>query len=335
MRTATMTVLMIGLLIAGRGPASAITPTVRCEAQKVKAAGDYADCRLMAAQRAIRQSKPADFSRCEALFSARWQQLEDQNGAACLTVGDEMDIQFAVDECTDTLATALSGGGFPPPPGCQAFPATGQRLQFVFNDDGAIEAGATLHYIDNGDGTLTDTNTGLIWEKKIKRDTLRDAANLNDADNQYPWHGSCSVTTATICGTDPDCPMGETCAAGDSQAPSPNGLTIFEWVQALNVANFAGHNDWRVPNVKELQSILDYSTANPSVHPAFNGVSCGTACTDLADPACSCTVASRYWSATTYTVNPTFAWRVNYFDGGVGAIDKTDMLFVRAVRGGL
>ena len=32
--------------------------------------------------------------------------------------------------------------------------------------DGDIQAGATLSYTDNGDGTITDNNTGLMWEKK-------------------------------------------------------------------------------------------------------------------------------------------------------------------------
>ena len=34
-------------------------------------------------------------------------------------------------------------------------------------DDGTVEAGATLRYVDNGNGTVTDKNTGLVWEKKI------------------------------------------------------------------------------------------------------------------------------------------------------------------------
>lgn len=292
MRTVGIAAIVMGMLLVARGPASAIDPAVRCEAQKVKAAGDYADCRLMAEQRAIMQSKPVDFTRCEETFSRVWQRIEDRDGAACPTLSDAMVVQDFVEECTDTIATALSGAGFPPPPVCQTFPATGQTTQFVLNDDGAIEAGATLSYTDNGDGTITDNNTGLMWEKKIQRDSTTNAANLHDADNRYPWRGSCSVTTGTACGTDADCPGGETCDAGDFQVASPNGLTIFEWVAALNAANFAGHSDWRVPNKKELESIVDAGRFNPAIDPAFNGASCGAACTDINDPACSCTVSS-------------------------------------------
>jgi hypothetical protein len=39
------------------------------------------------------------------------------------------------------------------------------------------------------------------------------------------------------------------------------------WVQAKNAANYLGHNDWRMPNVKELQGIVNYSNA-----PDYNGL---------------------------------------------------------------
>lgn len=47
-----------------------------------------------------------------------------------------------------------------------------------------------------------------------------------------------------------------------AQADSGNGLdweAALAWVQAQNAANYLGHNDWRLPDIKELQSILDYS----------------------------------------------------------------------------
>ncbi len=39
------------------------------------------------------------------------------------------------------------------------------------------------------------------------------------------------------------------------------------WVQAMNLSNYLGHSDWRLPNVKELQSIVNYSNA-----PDYNGL---------------------------------------------------------------
>lgn len=54
-----------------------------------------------------------------------------------------------------------------------ACPGTGQ--------DGDIQAGATLAFDDNGDGTVSDANTGLTWEKKD------DAAGVHDRDTRVTW----------------------------------------------------------------------------------------------------------------------------------------------------
>src|SRR3989442_5172477 len=52
----------------------------------------------------------------------------------------------------------------------------------------------------------------------------------------------------------------------------PRG-SIWDWVAAVNAeggVGFAGYNDWRIPNVRELESIVDYGTSNPAVAEAFN-----------------------------------------------------------------
>ena len=58
-----------------------------------------------------------------------------------------------------------------------AFPASGQTTAYGPGSDGDVQAGATLSYTDNGDGTMTDNNTGLMWEKKD------DAGGIHDMDN--------------------------------------------------------------------------------------------------------------------------------------------------------
>ena len=233
-------------------------------------------------------------------------------------------------QCQSALASCQSQ------PSGQRLPATGQLTSYAATDDGAVRAGAALHYQDNGDGTITDLNTGLMWEKKVRRDGSTDASNLHDADNCYRWAGVCSGNHATPCGTTADCATaGGSCQAGDCQVSSPDGMTIFQWVAAVNAARFAGYNDWRVPNVKELESIVDYEHARPSVSTAFNGTSCGTECSNLATAACSCTTALLYWSSSTYAPDSTNAWGVYFSVGSAGYNNKgLNLLPVRAVRGG-
>jgi len=122
---------------------------------------------------------------------------------------------------------------------------------------------------------------------------------------------------------------------------TPGSGSIWEWIGLVNsegVSGFAGHSDWRIANVKELQSIIDYGRVVPSVHPGFN-TACSAGCTVVT---CSCTAASYYWSSTTYASSPTSAWGVNFSNGlvdfNLGYVspnDKTGTRAVRAVRGGL
>lgn len=54
-----------------------------------------------------------------------------------------------------------------------------------------------------------------------------------------------------------------------------NWQNALAWVQTQNATNHLGYNDWRMPNAKELQSILDYSrspttTQSAAINPIFN-----------------------------------------------------------------
>ena len=187
--------------------------------------------------------------------------------------------QFGTRSLTPTRTSLLCAPNAGPTDG--GFPATGQTQCWDppgttipcagTGQDGDLRTGAALAYVDNGDGTITDLNTGLMWEKGSQDGTIHDVNATND------W------------------------------------AHTFAKAFLLNAMNFAGHNDWRVPNIRELQSIVDYQNQSPAVAPAFNN-SCGPGCTVLT---CSCTAVGPYWSSTAAVTFTDQAWLVDFTDGSI------------------
>jgi hypothetical protein len=105
--------------------------------------------------------------------------------------------------------------------------------------------------------------------------------------------------------------------------------TFSTHVATLNTTAFAGYTDWRVPNVRELHSIVNYQNSLPSVSTAFNN-NCLPGCTVLT---CSCTAGNeRYYSSTSRVNTPAEAWFNQ--EQGVTVINKANNGKARAVRGG-
>jgi hypothetical protein len=164
-----------------------------------------------------------------------------------------------------------------------------------------------------------------------------------------PW-GTCT------CGKDQDCPIGQDGDLEEGVAwPSPrftdnldgtvtDDLTGLIWLKnancfgastwkwAFNHADTLSHldcgltdgsneGDWRLPNVRELFSLIDHSQYNPAlpsgVATVFTGVQSG-----------------HYWSSTTNAHDTSGAWYVKLSNGNVNVVDKTGSNYVWPVRGG-
>ena len=80
------------------------------------------------------------------------------------------------------------------------------------------------------------------------------------------------------------------------------------------------HTDWRLPNLRELLSLIDYNAANP----AFPS---GTPFLNVQ--------SNRYWSSTTVANNTPNAWDIDFSIGTVNRNQpKTNLYYVWPVRGG-
>jgi len=165
-------------------------------------------------------------------------------------------------------------------------PKTGQTATYATGDDGDLQKGVAWpspRFTDNGDGTVKDNLTGLIWLQDASCDGVMAWSNaLDHANELYDGCSDCG-------GDDEDCGLSDDSSAGD----------------------------WRLPNVKELQSLIDFSEYNPvlpSGHP-FTGVQ-----------------SSDYWSSTTNADITSTAWRVYMSDGAALSDDKSSGYFVWSVR---
>jgi len=251
----------------------------------------------------------------------------DLGGATCVTLGIPAGTLACTNCKLDTRGCLIT-----------TFPASGVTTSLVTNDDGDTRTGGSLVYTNNGDGTITDARTNLMWAMQIAYDGVPNPGSALDADNCHPWWGLCDGDPGLAkCTTNADCGANGPCAPGRAdpcQDASPP-LTVAQLIAILNQIQFAGHADWRLPNVKELQSIVDYGRSVPAIDPAFNGASCGTACV-TADPACSCTgLGNFYWASTTVLRVPDAAWAMEFALGTSAEKHKFTPYSVRAVRGGL
>ena len=132
-------------------------------------------------------------------------------------------------------------------------------------------------FTDNGDGTVTDGATRLQWQR---------------CSEGQAWSGGTCAGTATA----------------------------HTWQAALQLAaaaSYAGQSDWRLPNTKELASIVEQACYDPAIDLAvFPGTH------------------SSFWSSSPYAGYPDFAWYQEFGGGFYGQNHKDYDYQVRLVRGG-
>ena len=121
--------------------------------------------------------------------------------------------------------------------------------------------------------------------------------------------------------------MWKRCSEGQTWDSSSNTCagtaTTMTWDNALKTANtantaaFAGFTDWRLPSIKELESILELCGSLPPINlTAFPGTP----------------VVANYWSSSSYFPDVTRAWLVIFGNGDNFGAPKTDSGFARLVR---
>ena len=159
-------------------------------------------------------------------------------------------------------------------------PTTGQTASYAARDDGDLERGVAWpeqRFADNGNGTVTDNLTGLIWLKNA------------NCFGQITWANAISSSN--------------TLASG-----------------ACGLTDGSHAYDWRLPNRKDLRSLVDYSRYDPALpdgHPFTN------------------VQASWYWSSSTIAGSTGEAWVVHMHAGVVTFGNKSSgSYYVWPVRAG-
>ncbi len=131
-------------------------------------------------------------------------------------------------------------------------------------------------FTTNGNGTVTDNKTKLIWMRCSLGQT---------------WDGA-------------------TCS-GDA--------STYIWQQALTAAEshgFGGSGAWRLPNIKELVSIVEISCYDPAINQTIFPL----------------TPSGKFWAASPDTRNGAYAWYVGFNYGHDYSGDKNDSRYIRLVR---
>jgi len=227
-------------------------------------------------------------------------------GAVAPATPDPEPVGFGEQDCTrgasaaDALGVQIKIGGAS---------TRGRDYTKIANDGSELPSTALLGTASSSWGCVRDNVTGLVWEIKTNDNGLR------DRDHTYTWFDSDSGINAGEAGD----AGANTCNA---TLPS-NQCNTTAYRDAINArsgsSRLCGQTDWRLPTLKELQSLVDYGRSSPAIDTTW-----------LPN-----TVGLSYWSGTSH-VSTQFqtAFLIDFGSGEVGFIGKGIANPVRLVRGG-
>lgn len=204
-----------------------VSPAAKCRSKKNQIAGKYSECRQKTEGKLAIDADAAAYAtalaKCLARYADKWGKAESAAVAAggiCQTTGDQSSIEGDLAAHTSNVASALAGGPLDACNGalascegdlaqCQAAPCaipsrrlvTGQTTCWNGSgatipcagtgQDGAVQAGLSRSFTDNGDGTVTDDRTGLMWEKLSLDSSIH-------GSGPYTWSEAYSVKIAAL-----------------------------------------------------------------------------------------------------------------------------------------
>lgn len=167
---------------------------------------------------------------------------------------------------------------------CCCFLVTSHTAQAQTCNDNMPASTPDSQLTDNGDGTITDSATGLMWKKCMEGTSDNDCADFAIDVGIFTWQTALQ------------------------QPGLVNGN-----------GGFAGHQDWRLPNIKELTSIIEEKCENPAIN-----------LTRFPN-----TLSEGFWSGSPSASAPDATWYVDFWSGFSFYNTRSYAYFrVRLVRGG-
>lgn len=98
-------------------------------------------------------------------------------------------------------------------------------------------------------------------------------------------------------------------------APELNDVETAAAIAELNRIKYGGHNDWREPSRKELETIVDLERHSPAINPIFKNTKSGW-----------------YRTSTPVAGSSSGVWCVGFISGDVSGDFKDSKFYVRPVR---